>query len=570
VIDAGLRWVGPPPEAIAAMGSKVGARAMMERAGVPVLPGAEVDDDAGLAAAAEEIGFPLLVKASAGGGGKGMRTVTEAPALAAAVEAARREAAAAFGDETVFLERLLERPRHIEIQVLADAQGTTVSLGERDCSIQRRHQKVVEEAPSPVVDEDLRARMGEAAVAAAEAVGYVGAGTVEFLLGPEGSFYFLEMNTRLQVEHPVTEMVCGIDLVRLQLLVAAGEPLPEAARAPRRRGHAIEVRLYAEDPANDYLPQTGTLRSFSFPGEPFAAPDGETGHRAALRIDSGVEAGSEVSPFYDPMLAKLIAWAPTRSEAAGALAAALERGELGGVVANRDFLVRILRHPAFLAGETDTGFLERHDGLGEPLAGPEAERLHAVAAALCAAAERREAGPLSFAAPGWRNNPALPASVTYAGREGEIEVLYRFRRDGVEVRADGSEVPTLVRGLDPGLADLELGGVRRRFRVRRQGEWIDVFSPLGHSALRELPRHPGAGEGESEGALVAPMPGKVLRLAVASGAEVTAGEVVAVLEAMKMEHELTAPADGTVAELRVGEGEQVEAGAVLAVLEPAD
>jgi propionyl-CoA carboxylase alpha chain len=569
VLDAGLTWVGPPPEAIAAMGSKVGARSMMERAGVPVLAGAELGSDVELEVAAERVGFPLLVKASAGGGGKGMRTVADPGALAAAVEAARREAASSFGDETVFLERFLERPRHVEIQVLADAHGTTVSLGERDCSVQRRHQKVVEESPSPAVGPELRERMGAAAVAAAEAVGYVGAGTVEFLLGPEGDFYFLEMNTRLQVEHPVTEMVCGLDLVRLQLLVAAGEPLPAAAREATPRGHAIEVRLYAEDPANDYLPQTGRLDSFSFPGEPFAPPDPASGARPPLRLDSGVERGGVVSPFYDPMLAKLIAWAPTRAEAARALASGLERGELAGVVGNRDFLVRILRHPAFLAGEADTGFLARHEGLAEPLADAGAERVHAAAAALAGATERHARGPLGFTPPGWRNNPALPATIAYVGRQGELRVEYRFRRDRIEVAVDGSPLPARVHGLGPEEADLELDGVRRSYRIRRTAERVDVFSPLGHTPLRELPRHPGAEGAEAEGALVAPMPGRVLRLGVAAGEEVGEGALVAVLEAMKMEHELIAPSAGKVAELRVAEGDQVEAGTVLAVIEAA-
>ena len=573
VIDAGLVWIGPPPAAIEAMGSKVGARALMQEAGVPVVPGAELGDGADAAAAAESVGFPLLVKASAGGGGKGMRPVAEAAQLESAVVGARREAASAFGDETVFIERLLQRPRHIEIQLLADTHGSTVSLGERECSIQRRHQKVVEEAPSPRVDPELRERLGAAAVAAAEAVGYVGAGTVEFMLDESGDFFFLEMNTRLQVEHPVTEMVLGLDLVAEQLRVAAGEPLTDAAREPRISGHAIEVRLYAEDPAAGYLPQTGTLSGFDVHGaEPFAVPRGE-GEPADLRLDSGFEAGSEVSPHYDPMLAKVIAWAPTRAEAAARLAAALTRARVHGTITNRDLLVRILRDPGFAAGETDTGFLERDEGLLAPLVDAEGERLHAAAAALAAMAERRsEAEVLRFAPSGFRNNFSGPQRVSFAGAGGEeLEVRYALRRDELEISIAGEVLaPVTIRSLTPAVVELEVDGVSRRHEVQRSGGHHHVNSPLGQSSLRELPRFSAGEEALGEGALVAPMPGKVIKLAVATGSEVEAGDVLVVLEAMKMEHELTAPTAGTVGELRVAEGDQVEAGAPLAVVEPAD
>jgi propionyl-CoA carboxylase alpha chain len=554
VESAGLVWIGPPPEAIEAMGSKVRAREMMAAAEVPVLPGAELPPEADAEAAAERIGFPLLVKASAGGGGKGMRTVDEAAALESAVDGARREAKSAFGDDTVFIERLLERPRHVEIQVFADSFGNTVSLGERECSIQRRHQKVVEEAPSPAVDRELRERMGTAAVAAAEAVGYVGAGTVEFLLDPSGDFFFLEMNTRLQVEHPVTELVTGLDLVRLQLLVAMGEELPADAHGVEPHGHAVEVRLYAEDAANDFLPQTGTVEDFRFSQlsgeavEPFASPVSDRAE-ALLRIDSGVEEGSIVSPHYDPMLAKAIAWAPTRVEAAGRLAAAIERAEISGLVTNRDFLARVLRHPAFLAGETDTGFLERHAGLGAPLLEAEGERLHAAAAAL--AAIEPGAGPLGFVPVGWRNNPSGPQRRAFEGAGGQLDVEYEFRRDGLRLAVNGEALPEpiLLGRLEADgrtQIDLEIGGVRRAFSVRRFGDGagLHVLSPLGQAELRELPRFPGDEAEEAEGALVAPMPGKVIKLSLAEGASVAAGDVVAVLEAMKMEHELTAPASG--------------------------
>ena len=568
VEEAGLVWIGPPPEAIEAMGSKVRARKLMEAAGVPIVPGRELGDD-DLAAAAEEVGYPLLVKASAGGGGKGMRPVAGPAELAEAIAGARREAEAAFGDPTVFLERHLQRPRHIEIQVLADAAGT-VSLGERECSVQRRHQKVLEEAPSVAVDEALREQLGAAAVAAAEAVGYAGAGTVEFLLDESGEFFFLEMNTRLQVEHPVTEMVLGIDLVAEQLRIAAGEPMSEAAREPSIDGHAIEVRLYAEDAAAGFLPQTGTVERIRIAdAAPFAAPAG--GARAPLRVDSGVEAGTVVGPEYDPMLAKLICWAPDRRTAAARLAAALAGAEIDGLVTNRDFLARLLRSGPFAAGETDTGLLDRELGLAEPLVGPTSSPGYLAAAALAAMAERRdEARVLGFVPPGFRNNFSEPQRVAFATAAGEeVEVSYALRRGGAEIVVAGTPLEGVhVHGLTPDEVDLELAGVRRRYRVRRRGHVHHVNGPDGQLDLRELPRYPGAEGALAEGALVAPMPGRVIRLAVTEGAAVEAGSVVAVLEAMKMEHELLAPAAGTVAAVHVAEGDQVDAGAALAVIDP--
>jgi acetyl/propionyl-CoA carboxylase alpha subunit len=569
VLGAGLVWIGPPPAAIAAMGSKVRARELMEAAGVPVVPGRALGDGDDLGAAADEVGYPVLVKASAGGGGKGMRPVVDAGELDAAIAGARREAEAAFGDPTVFLERHLQRPRHVEIQVLADGDAT-VSLGERECSVQRRHQKVLEEAPSTAVDAGLRERLGAAAVAAAEAVGYVGAGTVEFLLDESGEFYFLEMNTRLQVEHPVTELVLGIDLVAEQLRIAGGEPISGRARQPRIDGHAIEARLYAEDAAAGFLPQTGTVERIEVPGaEPFAVPDG--GGRPALRLDSGVEDGTLVGPDYDPMLAKLIAWAPDRATAAARLAAALAAAELDGLVTNRDFLVRLLRSEPFTAGDTDTGLLDREPGLAEPLVDPAAGPGYLAAAALAAmAGRRREATVLGFAPPGFRNNFSEPQRVSFAAPGGEVEVTYALRRDGVEITVAGEALEGVrLRDTEPDEVDLEIGGVRRRYRVRRSGDAHHVNGPDGQLDLRELPRYTGAGGGLAEGALVAPMPGKVIRLAVTEGAAVEAGSVVAVLEAMKMEHELLAPAAGTVATLHVAEGDQVDAGAPLAVIDPA-
>ncbi|HUD16808.1 MAG TPA: biotin carboxylase N-terminal domain-containing protein, partial [Acidimicrobiales bacterium] len=391
VAGAGFIWVGPPATAIDAMGSKVGAKELMRAAGVPTLPSIAIDDDRlPDDDAVESLGWPLLVKASAGGGGRGMRAVAGPVSLREAVASARREAAAAFGDDTVFLERYLVDPRHIEVQVIADAYGDTVALFERECSIQRRHQKIIEEAPSPMVTPELRAHLVDAAIAAARAVGYVNAGTVEFVVNSNGDPYFLEMNTRLQVEHPVTEAICGLDLVRLQLLIAGGAPLPREvhdAVAAGPQGHAIEARVYAEDPALGWLPSTGTLHRFEVGG----ATGARESAGISVRVDSGVESGSVVSPHYDPMLAKVITHAPTRDEASSALAATLARARIHGVTTNRDLLVRTVLHPAFVAGETDTGFLDRHGlkQLAEPLVGHDALRRHALAATLADQAARR-------------------------------------------------------------------------------------------------------------------------------------------------------------------------------------
>jgi propionyl-CoA carboxylase alpha chain len=572
VIDAGLVWVGPPPKAIAAMGSKLEAKAMLADAGVQTLP-SWTDP-------AEVNAFPVLVKASAGGGGRGMRIVDAAEDLPAAIAAARREAAAAFGDGTVFCERYVAGARHVEVQIFADSHGNVVTFGERECSIQRRHQKIIEEAPSPAVTPALRAEMGDAAIAAAQAVGYVGAGTVEFLLAPDGEFFFLEMNTRLQVEHPVTECVVGFDLVRLQLLVAEGAPLPTAAPPPLR-GHAIEVRLYAEDPAYAWRPSTGTLHSFLVPGVA-----GEFGPLFApgLRLDSGVEAGSVVGVHYDPMLAKLIAWAPTRPEAARLLAATLARTRIHGVVTNRDLLVRVLRHPTFLSGDIDTGFLDRHPEVFVPLLGSvEGMRLSCLAAALAGAAERRSAMAGSAAVwgrvpSGWRNVNFAPQVTVLDGPAGQVEVRYRLDRTGALTawsvrpvdRPDepGGSTPVRLVSMSPTEVVLDSGGVRHAFAVHTVGDVSYVDSAEGSVTLTELPRFPLPAPEEIEGSLVAPMPGAVGQIAVVPGQRVAAGELLLTLEAMKLEHPLHAPADGVVAELRVAPGAQVEAGAVLAIVTP--
>ncbi|WP_440064747.1 acetyl/propionyl/methylcrotonyl-CoA carboxylase subunit alpha [Streptosporangium sp. OZ121] len=574
VPEAGLTWVGPPAGAVAAMGSKIEAKALMAEAGVPVLPGFvagpgySTDDLEGdldavftrMSGSASGWAVPLLVKASAGGGGRGMRVVRLTDDLPGAVESARREAASAFGDGTVFVEPLLEGARHIEVQILADGHGTVWALGERECSIQRRHQKVVEETPSPAISPATRARLLDAAVTAARAIGYVGAGTVEFLVRDE-TVAFLEMNTRLQVEHPVTECVYGVDLVEWQLRIAEGARLP--ASPPEPSGHAVEVRLYAEDPARDWLPQSGVLHRFEVPGvDARFAP--VPGGRHGLRLDSGVEDGSEIGVHYDPMLAKVVSYGASRPDAVRRLAAALAGARIHGLVTNRDLLVEVLRHPAFLAGDTHTGFLEEHGLTGSPAPGrerPELARLSALAAALAGAAANRAAATVQAGLPsGWRNVVSQPQRAAFA----EAEISYRITRDGL--RAEGFPDTVLV-DATPSLVVLETSGVRHRFAVARYDGVTHVDSPLGSVRLTPLPRLPEPVEHVLPGSLVAPMPGTVLRVDVKAGETVGAGQVVVVLEAMKMEHRIAAPAPGTVAAVNVTPGRQVEAGAVLAVIE---
>jgi propionyl-CoA carboxylase alpha chain len=559
VLDGGLTWVGPPPAAIASMGSKLEAKRLMRAAGVPTLPWSE--DDSGAA----EVGYPLLVKASAGGGGRGMRIVRAPDDLATALESARREAAGAFGDATVFLERYVDAARHIEVQVMADHHGNLVSLFERECSIQRRHQKIVEEAPSPAVDPALRAQLGEAAVAAARAVGYLGAGTVEFVLTPDGSFWFLEMNTRLQVEHPVTEAVTGLDLVRLQLTVAQGLPLPPEALTPAMTGHAIEVRLYAEDAEHGFLPSTGALREFVVPTE----------DAAGLRLDSGVETGSVVSRHYDPMLAKVVAHAPTRAEAAARLASALRRSRIQGVTTNRDLLTRILDEPEFLDGSADTSYLDRHDvaAMAGSLLDQAGRRAHAVAAAMAVqAAHRREARVVAGLPSGWRNNPSQPQRVQLADGTASVGVDYRFDRSGrIAVSVDGEAVDAeLHRSGNAGTVTLSIDGVRRSYRAGVTAGVVDVSSALGSSSYHLVDRLPDASESVTAGSLVAPMPGAVVRVLVEVGDSVVAGQPLVVLEAMKMEHTVSTSAAGSVVELNVAAGQQVDAGRVLAVVAAED
>ncbi len=554
VVEAGLTWIGPSPDAIAAMGSKVEAKRLMASAGVPGLPGAELNDlsDDEALAAAEAVGYPVLIKASAGGGGKGMRIVDSAERLLEAVAAARREAASSFGDATVFVEKYLTGPRHIEIQVFGDQHGNVVSLHERECSIQRRHQKIIEESPSPVIDEETRARMGEAAVAAAKAVAYVGAGTVEFLF-KDGQFFFLEMNTRLQVEHPVTEMVTGLDLVELQIIVANGSPLPPLALDPPLEGHAIEARIYAEDPANGFLPVTGPMHRFNFEG--------------AVRVDSGVEAGSVVSVFFDPMLAKVIAHAPDRDRAAQLLATALRRAEIHGPTTNRDLLVRILEDPTFLAGDADTGFLEANGltALAKPLVAPDEVPTRAAAAAAASRAARLAASAMpSTIPPGFRNVGLSTQHVGYTHGEHRVDVTYVNKRGGMELVEPPGVTVVSAR---PGRVELTNDGDPLDLAVARYDDVVYVDSAAGSVRLVEISRYPTSETARSEGSLHAPMPGRIVRVEVEQGDAVSGGDALVVLEAMKMEHTLRSPHDGVVTEINYKVGDQVETNDVLIVVE---
>ena len=561
---AGLTFVGPPPAAIRSMGSKTLAKQLMSRAGVPVLPGIAIGDGErlppGLADRAEtEIGFPVLVKAAFGGGGRGMRVVTTPGELTEAVAAARREAVGAFGNGTVFLERLVERPRHIEVQVFADTHGHVVHLFERECSIQRRYQKILEESPSPVVDDTLRAELGAVAVAAAKAIGYVGAGTVEFILDASGEFFFLEVNTRLQVEHPVTELVTGLDLVALQLAVAEGKPLPDEAVQASLSGHAIEARLYAEDVVAGYLPATGSLLLFDVPSLP------------GVRIDTGVRTGGQVSVHYDPMLAKVIAHAPTREQAARLLARALAETRVLGVVTNRDLLVGILREQDFLDGHIDTGYLTRHDP-ATLMAGDERRLpVHALATALADQALRRaETSVLPGVPSGWRNVPNARQQVSYQVAEHAFPVEYGIRGPFVDAAVDGVELgPVLLHGCNAAEVDLQIDGVRRLVTVARAGDVRYAASPAGATTLVEQPRFPETQQQATAGSLLAPMPGTVVRVEAQPGDSVHAGQVLVVLEAMKMEHSVRTPQEGTLARLNVSAGQIVEEGTVLAAVENA-
>ena len=561
VTDAGLTWIGPPPAAVDAMGSKIEAKKLMTAAGVPVLD--EIDP---ATVTAEQL--PVLVKASAGGGGRGMRVVEHLTDLHDQVRAARREAHSAFGDPTVFCERYLPRGRHIEVQVMADRYGTVWAVGERECSIQRRHQKIIEEAPSPLVQRipAMRERLFEASRQAAAAIGYTGAGTVEFLADENGDFFFLEMNTRLQVEHPVTELTSRLDLVELQISVADGDPLP--AGPPAATGHSIEARLYAEDPAKGWQPQAGRINHFEVPG---AATQFGLTHRTGIRLDSGIVDGSVVSIHYDPMLAKVISYAPTRTRAARVLADTLARTRLHGLRTNRELLVNVLCHPAFLAGDTDTAFFDTHglDALATPLIGDRGVRLAAIAAGLADAAHNRATATVLAGVPsGWRNVVSGNQHKTFRDDDGtEHRVCYRFTRTGVSLPDDPAVTVDSVNTHEVVLAE---SGVATAFVISRHGDQVYVDSARGSVALTAVPRFPEPGSVVEKGSLLAPMPGAVIRLGAALGDAVAAGQPLVWLEAMKMEHTITAPVDGILTQLEVTVGQQVEVGAVLARVETAE
>ena len=549
--DAGLTFIGPSPKAIDLMGNKRLAKLRMEEAIVPCVPGySGVDQDDGvLVAEGEKIGFPLMVKAAAGGGGRGMRLVSDADGLAAAISGARSEAENAFGSGELILEKAVIEPRHVEIQVFADSHGNAVHLGERDCSIQRRHQKVVEEAPSPAVDAKLRAAMGGAAVAAAQAIGYVGAGTVEFLLAADSSFYFLEMNTRLQVEHPVTEMITGLDLVAWQLDVAAGEALPLAQEDIEFEGHAIEVRLYAEDPYTDFLPQTGTVVAWR--------PSPE------VRVDTGIAEGQEISPFYDPMLAKVIAHGRNREEARRRLLRGLEDTALLGLPNNRGFLLDVLRHPAFAEGAATTAFI------GEHFPDPRRPQPDAAARALAAVLLYRHSAHDQV---GWRSASPIVAGIDL--RFGEDQCLCRVAPTdaGYQVAMGEDETVELeLLGLEDGRARFRYAGVLQWASFAFAGDDVHLdLAGESHRFFEFTPELAAAKEREGDGRLIAPMAGRIVAVRAGPGDAVAKGQILVILEAMKMEHEIKAPADGVVEEIGVAEGDQVDPRQLLAVVAVSD
>ncbi|MCX7791113.1 MAG: acetyl-CoA carboxylase biotin carboxylase subunit [Chloroflexaceae bacterium] len=560
--DAGLVFIGPPPEAIEAMGGKIGARRIAQEAGVPVVPGydgAEQGEER-LLAEAERIGFPLLIKASAGGGGKGMRVVNDADGFAAALEGARREARAAFGDDTVFLERLLLRPRHVEIQVLADAHGNVLHLGERECSIQRRHQKILEESPSPALTPDLRGRMGDAAVRVARAAGYVNAGTVEFMLDAAGQFYFLEMNTRLQVEHPVTEQVTGLDLVRWQIAIAAGARLPFSQRDISFRGHAIEARLYAEDPVT-YLPAVGRLALLDPPQGP------------GVRVDAGLTTGDEVTVHYDPMIAKLVVHAESRPAAVERLRRALDDFAVLGLTTNLPLLRALAAHPAYASGDTHTGFLNEHSLEVAPPAAPPSAVLVAAALYELQVAPRQHPLVSDPFAERWRvGGGGVPLSFEHGG------VTYRLsaqrQREGWQFTLADERCHGQVRATGPGELVVDLDGRLERLRVARDHEgaillaWRGASYRLARPAPLSADSATRARGGHDAASLTAPMPGTLIKVLVSEGESVREGQPLVVLEAMKMEHTVVAPYDGVVRRLPYAPGASVAGGADLVDLAP--
>ena len=563
---AGLVFIGPPAEAMRAMGSKAAAKVLMARAGVPVVPGYHGDDQDPdhLVEEARRIGFPVLIKASAGGGGRGMRIVADTAEFAAALEGASREAASAFGDDRVLIEKYLKRPRHIEVQIFADSHGNAVHIFDRDCSIQRRHQKVIEEAPAPGLDDGRRRAMAEAAVAAARAVDYVGAGTVEFIAETE-AFYFIEMNTRLQVEHTVTEAVTGLDLVEWQLRVAAGEKLPLRQKDLVLRGHAIEARLYAEDPERDFVPQTGTLHGLRFPPPEIA------------RVDTGVRQRDSVTPYYDAMIAKIIAWGEDRPAAIARLRSALAETAILGLRSNLGFLARLAAEPDFAAGVVDTGFIERHRAGLIPahrpapdvaLAAAAISRLRAREAAIRAAAQH-SGDPYSPWAGNecWRLGGVGRQDITFRDAAEDRTVQATARGPGWLLQIDDRAVVAHGEQRPDGAFAITIDDIRRQVIVLAYAPETSVFIDGESWLLVEIdPLAARQGEDPAGGRLTAPMPGRVTRLLVEAGSSARRGQSLMVIEAMKMEHTIVAPADGTVEKVRFAVGDMVEEGAELITL----
>jgi propionyl-CoA carboxylase alpha chain len=557
VIKAGVTWIGPTPHVIREMGDKLSAKALMSKAGVPTLPAIEIKDKTDVIKAAKEIGYPVLVKASAGGGGRGMRVVKTESALKAGIESAKREALSSFSDDTVFLEKWLDSSRHVEIQIIGDTHGNLVHCFERECSIQRRHQKIIEEAPSPAVTDEIRTAMGDAAIAAARSLGYSSAGTVEFLLSGK-DFYFLEVNARLQVEHPITEEIIGKDLVREQFRVAEGEKLSFTQEDLSINGHAIEARLCAEDPTKDFLPSPGPVTVW--------APS--TSGNA--RFDSGVESGSVIATEFDPMIAKIIVHAPTRREAAARLARVLETTEIQGLSTNRDFLVGTLRSDAFIAADTTTDFIERVGVERFREISSEELKDTAIAAVMeSQALNRASAKVLRSIQSGWRNTMIPFEKMTFRHSDTEIKVNYRSRRDGCfRIRLDDSDQEIIAQpyACGGGKVDVAIDGRRVTFNVQKSKNDWHIHGQFGDLTLAELPRFPLSEADDLSGGTLAPMPGSVLEVSVKAGDTVAKGDLMIILEAMKMEHRITAPRDGIIESVDVSTSEQVANGQLLVSL----
>jgi len=565
-VAAGIAFIGPPASAIRAMGDKSAAKALMAKAGVPLTPGYHGDQQAPdfLRTQADGIGYPVLIKASAGGGGKGMRKVERSEDFVDALASCQREAASAFGNDHVLVEKYVERPRHIEIQVFGGGQGEAVYLFERDCSVQRRHQKVLEEAPAPGMSADRRAAMGKAAVDAARAVGYVGAGTVEFIAGPDGDFYFMEMNTRLQVEHPVTEFITGTDLVEWQLRVAAGQPLPKRQDELAIHGHALEARLYAEDADRGFLPSTGTLRRLRLP-----TPS------ANVRVDTGVEEGDSITPYYDPMIAKLIVWDVDRDAALRRMSQALADCQVVGVTTNAGFLRRLVQTDSFANAKLDTALIEREQaalavtGDGEQALW-ELAAIAAVASTPAAAADARDPHSPWQAQDGWRLGVPAARSVPLQQGERAHTLKVWTTADGWRVQCGDAAPKQVVGHADGQTLSVQMDERRWRLQLQRDGDQLYLFASDGQ---HRFTLHDPVGESEQAsadaGSLLAPMPGRIVATLVAAGTQVKRGTPLVVLEAMKMEHTLQAPADGTVKGYRAKAGDQVGDGAVLVDFEAA-